>query len=221
VVGPRRTGSRADPRGLVDQGRRGAATFLGATPERLLYKRGLQFFTEALAGTFRRSQSDFAAELLRSPKEHEEHQPVLDAILERLAPHAEQLEYRPNPELRELPSLLHLRTPIAGRLRAPKHILELVADLHPTPAVGGVPTTQALQWIAEHERHERGWYAGPIGWFDAAGDGEFMVALRSGIVEGNTVTAFAGAGIVQGSDPESEFAETELKFTALLDALRH
>jgi isochorismate synthase len=200
--------------------RMGAATFVGASPERLMKKHGENFSTEALAGTFRRGQSDFAAELLRSPKEHEEHRPVLSAILERLAPFAERVEYPASPELRELPQLMHLRTPIEGRLRTAVHVLDLVRALHPTPAVGGVPTNEALEWIARQEAHERGWYAGPVGWFDAAGDGEFVVALRSGVIEGSTLTAYAGAGIVHGSDPASEYAETELKFTAILHALR-
>lgn len=198
----------------------GSATFMGATPELLVKKFGLDVATEALAGTFRRVQADFAAELLRSPKEHDEHRPVLQAILDQLRPFTERIDYPSGPELRELPQLLHLRTPIQARLRSPMHVLDLVRALHPTPAVGGAPTQEALNWIDHSEPYERGWYAGPVGWFDRTGDGEFVVALRSGVLQGNRATAYAGAGIVQGSDPLSEYRETELKFAALLSGLR-
>jgi menaquinone-specific isochorismate synthase len=97
--------------------------------------------------------------------------------------------------------------------------LRLAERLHPTPAVGGVPTDDALRWIADHEPTERGWYAAPIGWFDDAGDGEFDVALRSGVLLGDEAFLFAGAGIVQHSDPASEYAETELKLASLSSAL--
>jgi isochorismate synthase EntC len=115
--------------------------------------------------------------------------------------------------------VLHLRTPVLAELREPHHVLELVERLHPTPAVGGVPRTEALAWIAEHERRPRGWYAGPVGWFDAAGDGEFSVALRSGLLLGSTAHLYAGGGIVADSDAAGELAETQLKLAALLDAL--
>ncbi|MCA9642967.1 MAG: chorismate-binding protein, partial [Myxococcales bacterium] len=94
-----------------------------------------------------------------------------------------------------------------------------VEALHPTPAVGGVPRQFALDFLSEHEALERGWYAGPLGWYDAAGDGEFWVGLRSGVFSGNEAHLFAGAGIVRGSETESEFAETEVKLTSLLRAL--
>jgi isochorismate synthase EntC len=98
-------------------------------------------------------------------------------------------------------------------------VLDLVDALHPTPAVGGVPTASALDWIATHEPAPRGWYAGPVGWFDAAGDGEFAVALRSGLLVGNRAYVYAGAGIVAESDADAEYAETDLKQRALLGAL--
>jgi isochorismate synthase EntC len=115
--------------------------------------------------------------------------------------------------------VVHLRTRISGVLREPLHVLELVERLHPTPAVGGVPTARALSWIAEHEPDERGWYAGPIGWVDAQGDGAFAVALRSGLLENHRASLYAGAGIVQGSDARSELNETRWKLQALLGAL--
>ena len=121
--------------------------------------------------------------------------------------------------MRTLRQILHLHTPITGELAADAHVLDLVAALHPTPAVGGTPTADAVAWIAAHEPTPRGWYASPVGWFDAAGDGEFAVAIRSGLLAGTTATLFAGAGIVAASDPAAELAETELKLRALSDAL--
>ena len=129
------------------------------------------------------------------------------------------LSYPSRPEVRRLRHVLHLRTPIIARLHDPCHVLELVARLHPTPAVGGVPTEAALAWIREHEPDERGWYAGPVGWLDAEGDGSFAVALRSGVLEPGRVHLYAGNGIVRGSHAESELAETRLKLASLLAAL--
>lgn len=200
--------------------RLGKAAFVGATPERLVRKQDLRVESEALAGTFRTAGSPLAAELLRSPKEHDEHTPVLHAIVAALGPLCRELSHPPRPELRELPDLLHLSTPISGTLNERLHVLDLVERLHPTPAVGGVPTDVALSWIRTHEPGERGWYAGPIGWFDGKGDGDFQVALRSGLLEGSRATLFAGGGIVSGSEPHSEYAETELKLRALFGALR-
>lgn len=201
--------------------KRGAFTFCGATPERLVKKEQLQISTEALAGTFRRTGSDYGRELLRSPKEHEEHQPVLDAITSALRPLCARLDFPAQPEICELAHLLHLRTPITGQLKAPTHVLSLVAELHPTPAVGGVPKETATAFIAEHESFERGWYAGPIGWFNSQGDGDFSVALRSGVLNGARAFLFAGAGIVAGSEPQTEFAETQLKLRSLRTSLRY
>lgn len=200
--------------------KRGDHTFCGASPERLLRKQGLSLATEALAGTFNRTQGNYAAELLRSPKEHEEHLPVKRAILQTLEPLCTRLEYPPQPEICELPHLLHLKTPISGQLKSPLHILRLVAQLHPTPAVGGVPRELASRWIAEKERAERGWYAGPVGYFDSAGDGDFFVALRSGVINERRAFLFAGAGIVSGSKPQTEYAETQLKLRSLRASLR-
>jgi menaquinone-specific isochorismate synthase len=198
--------------------RRGAATFLGATPERLLARRGLSLETEALAGSIRPGPAT-ARRLLASGKDHHEHELVVRDLLRVLEPLARSLEYSGQPRVQELRHVLHLRTPVLAELREPHHVLELVERLHPTPAVGGVPRTEALAWIAEHERRPRGWYAGPVGWFDAAGDGEFSVALRSGLLLGSTAHLYAGGGIVADSDAAGELAETQLKLAALLDAL--
>ena len=100
-----------------------------------------------------------------------------------------------------------------------RHVLELVAALHPTPAVGGVPTDAAMRWIATREQAPRGWYAAPFGWFDAQGDGRFVVALRSGLIAGDHAYVYAGAGVVRDSEPAAEYDETELKMQPVLGAL--
>ncbi len=196
--------------------RRGA--FLGATPERLIARFGRRIETEALAGSIGGGDGR-AARLLASAKDRHEHTLVVDEIVRRLAPLCGRLSLPAAPGIRELRDVLHLRTPIAGTLAAPRHVLELVEALHPTPAVGGLPSPAAMRWIQEHESVSRGWYASPVGWFDADGDGEFAVALRCCALRGSRAYLYAGAGIVAGSDPDLEYHETELKRRALLSAL--
>ena len=147
---------------------------------------------------------------------------MVRAIAAALAPRCETLVVPAQPIVRQLGAINHLLTPISGRLRVRTHILELAAALHPTPAVGGAPVAPAQRWIGAHEPVARGWYAGPVGWFDAAGDGELAVALRSGVLAGGgrQATLFAGAGIVAASDPAAEWVETELKLDSLSRALR-
>jgi isochorismate synthase len=195
---------------------RGDATFLGATPELLISRRGSAVLSEALAGTTAHGE---AARMMASAKEREEHQLVVQAVLAALQPFCDSLRCAPEPSVRELPNVLHMQTPIEGHLREPVHILDLVRALHPTPAVGGVPTERAIRWITEHEALSRGWYSAPVGWVDASGDGEFVVALRSGLLRDGKAWVYAGAGIMADSDPDSEYAETELKMQALLGAL--
>ncbi len=195
---------------------RDGAAFLGATPERLIERRGAVVSTEALAGSIARGRAE---DLLSSRKDLEEHRLVVDAIVEGLRPHCTQVSVGSEPRIRDLPNLLHMQTPIEGRAREGVDVLALVEALHPTPAVGGVPTAEAMRWIAEHEAAPRGWYGGPFGWLDAAGDGAFVVALRSGVVRGDRVFVYAGAGIMEGSDPLAEYDETALKMQALLGAL--
>ena len=194
----------------------GDAAFLGATPELLISRRGSLVLSEALAGS---TEHGDAARMMTSSKEREEHQLVVQAILEALKPFCDSLHAASEPTVRELPNMLHMQTPIDGHLREPTHILSLVQALHPTPAVGGVPTKAAIQWIAEHEALGRGWYSAPVGWTDATGDGEFVVALRSGLLRDGKAWVYAGAGIMADSDPDAEYAETELKMQALLGAL--
>lgn len=207
--------------------RKNGVSFLGATPERLIRKEGAVLSTEALAGSIgspgratEDERTTLAAELLSSEKDRDEHAIVVDAIRGNLEPLCAGLTIEDVPTVRSFKHVLHLQTPIQGTLSSPdSHVLDIVARLHPTPSVGGVPSQEAVCWIGEHEPIERGWYAGPIGWFDESGDGEFAVALRCGLLDGERLHLYAGAGIVRDSDPHNEYVETDIKQLALLRAL--
>jgi menaquinone-specific isochorismate synthase len=199
------------------------AVFLGASPERLVGKEGLTFATDALAGSApmpeSRGEEDCgvsALGLIADPKERSEHAFVVDAMRRQLAPLCQEFHCPASPRVLRLRHVMHMHTPIRGLLQRRLHVLDLVKALHPTPAVGGVPTEAALQWIAENEPVSRGWYAGPVGWFDRRGDGEFAVALRCGVFRDGRAFLFAGAGIVEQSDPAAEYEETTVKQQALL-----
>ena len=210
---------RQDPGSTVFGFRFGTARFVGASPERLVRQSGLEIETEAVAGSAPANGASSRAELLGSSKNRWEHELVVDTLKRRLDPLCTRLELEPAPAVRALRRVIHLWTPIRGRLREPRHILELVGHLHPSPAVGGVPVQGASDWILRHEPHARGWYSGPVGWFDAAGNGDFAVALRSGLLREKRAYLFAGSGIVQRSDADEELRETELKLSTLRSAL--
>jgi isochorismate synthase len=212
------------PESTVFAFRRGTATFIGATPERLVRAEGRTYRTAAVAGSIRRGadpteDAALAAELLASEKEREEHAVVVRAIRRQLAPISERLEIAPEPGVLVLRHVQHLVTEIAGTLRVQEGLLALAGRLHPTPAVGGEPRDLALAMIDEHEGFDRGWYAGPVGWLSADGDGELMVALRCGLVEDRRVTLYAGCGIVADSDPDREWEESRIKMRAVAAAL--
>ena len=199
-------------------------SFIGASPERLVRVAAGRMHTEALAGSAPRgfSASEDAAlarALQQSDKDLREHRIVIGSIARRLADLGITLEHAPQPRVLGLANVQHLHTPISAPLPAGVHILDLVERLHPTPAVGGTPRAAAVAAIPRLEPFQRGPYAGPIGWVDHRGGGEFFVGIRSALIDGNTATTYAGAGIVAGSSPENEFAETELKFKALRDVL--
>lgn len=196
----------------------GERTFVGGTPECLVKRSGSLVETEALAGTAAKS-SEAARELFASGKDQEEHRYVVDAIRQALAPVCSRLDVASAPHIKELPRLLHLCTPISGELDAPLNVLELVARLHPTPAVCGAPTEEAFRFIVRHEAAPRGWYAAPFGWVDQTGDGHFVVGLRSALLHGKNVHLYAGAGIVRASEPRLEYEETELKLESIRSAL--
>ncbi len=199
--------------------RLGGDVFLGATPERLIGRTADEVRTEALAGSVSAESPEREERLLKSLKEEVEHDFVVRAIVEALEPLCDRLEYPREPRVQRLRHVLHLQTPFVGRLRSPVHVLELVERMHPTPAVGGWPRSEALAWIDREEPGSRGWYAAPVGWFDDRGDGEFGVALRSALIHNGRAHLFAGAGIVAGSDAAAEYEETEVKLRTMLDAL--
>jgi menaquinone-specific isochorismate synthase len=199
-------------------------SFIGASPERLVRVAHGRLHTEALAGSAPRGRSAsedarLARALQQDEKERREHQLVIDAIGSRLADLGIAIEYPGSPRLLGLANVQHLHTPVSAAVPAGVHLLDLVERLHPTPAVGGSPRDPAVAAIARMEPFDRGLYAGPLGWIDHRGGGEVFVGLRSALVDGRNAVAYAGAGIVAGSEPEKEFAETELKFQALVQGL--
>ncbi len=160
----------------------------------------------ALAGSAPRGATGeedrhLGSELLYSAKNREEHEIVTTTIRDSLASLCSRIWITDTPELLRLKNIQHLQTAIVGELLPGRSMLEALHALHPTPAVGGSPTEQALAFIRAHENLDRGWYAGPIGWIDLRGNGEFAVALRSALLEKNQATLFAGCGIVRDSDP--------------------
>jgi isochorismate synthase len=204
--------------------RRGGACFLGATPERLVRLEDRRVSVACLAGSSRRGaneQEDAAIgeELLADPKERSEHALVLGMILRALAPLCGDVHAPSEPSVMRMPNVQHLYTPVEATLRGDAGVLDLAARLHPTPAVGGVPTAAALDAIREHEPFDRGWYAGPIGWMDARRNGEFAVAIRSGLVRGAEARLYAGCGIVRDSAPGREWEESLMKLRPMLCAL--
>ncbi|MFT3693191.1 MAG: isochorismate synthase [Kofleriaceae bacterium] len=194
----------------------GGGTFVAATPERLVRVDGDRVSCDGLAGTIARG--DGAEEmLLGSAKDRNEHRIVVDAITGALGRFGE-VTAPEVPGIKTLRHVLHLHTPITAKLREHHHVLELVDVLHPTPAMGGTPPQVAREWILSREA-PRGWYSAPVGWFDLEGNGEFAVAIRSGVIDGSHAYLYAGSGIVAGSDPERELAETDVKLRPMLGAL--
>ncbi len=198
--------------------------FVGASPELLVRRRGRVATSRPMAGTVPQgdgaiAEPDGLARLTGSPKEAVEHRLVVDAVAEGLAKVADRVEVG-RPEVVRLATVAHLATEITADLTGPlPTALELAGLLHPTPAVGGSPRDAALAAIAALEPFDRGCYAGPVGWVDRAGDGEWAVALRGATLQGRRARLVAGAGIVPGSDPDAEWAETEHKLRAMLEVL--
>jgi menaquinone-specific isochorismate synthase len=198
----------------------------GATPELLVRRERGLVTSRVLAGTIRRTGDDerdlaLAATLARSSKDLEEHEYAVRSVAESLAPHCSSMNVPEAPFVLHLPNVMHLATDVAGVVPDTdgSTVLELAAALHPSAAVGGTPTKVAVEMIEEIEGMDRGRYAGPVGWMDASGDGEFGIALRSAEYSGTRVRLFAGCGIVADSDPEAELAEAQAKFVPVRDAL--
>jgi menaquinone-specific isochorismate synthase len=198
--------------------------FLGASPERLVSLQAQELITDALAGSAPRGQTlsadaALSRDLLNSEKDLREHQVIVDFIDQHLA--KLQINPRPSspPHLLKLPNIQHLQTLISARVPAELHVLDILAQLHPTPAVAGAPREIACEQIRRHESFDRQLYAAPLGWVDHQGNGEFIVGIRSALINGCHTRLYAGAGIVAGSDPERELAEISLKLQTLLAAL--
>ncbi|MGW4798622.1 isochorismate synthase [Nonomuraea sp. NPDC004297] len=200
------------------------AGLVGATPELLIRRTGQEIESLVLAGTTPRGSGpadDIArgAALFASQKDRHEHECAIDSVRQTLAPLCSALTTPDEPELLVLPNVQHLASHVTGRLADGASVLDVVAAMHPTAAVGGTPTTTAIQVIRELEGMDRAGYAGPVGWIDANGDGEWGIALRSGLVQGRRARLFAGGGIMGDSDPAAELAEAQAKFRVMQYAL--
>ena len=197
--------------------------FVGASPELLVRLDGHDVRADSLAGSMGRGATPDedaarAAQLLASAKDRAEHEIVREALCGGMAELCDDVVSAPEPSILTLPHVHHLHTPVRARLRPGGSLLRLVAELHPTPAVGGAPREVALRFIREHECLDRGWYAAPVGWL--GGDrGEFAVALRSALVAGNEAWLFTGCGVVEDSSPQGEYDESLLKLRPMQLAL--
>ncbi|MCD9622518.1 isochorismate synthase [Rhabdothermincola salaria] len=199
--------------------------FVGATPELLVARAGDRVLAHPMAGTAPRSgdpsaDARLAAGLLASTNTRDEHRHTIDMVHDTLLPWCSYLDEEAEPQIVAMANVQHLATRLEGRLSSPPaSVLELVGALHPTPAVGGSPRDVALDLIAELEDLDRGRYAGPVGWVDAAGNGTWAVGIRSAELHGTTARLYAGVGVVADSDPAAELAETRAKLQALLSAV--
>jgi salicylate biosynthesis isochorismate synthase len=203
---------------------RGDATFIAASPELLIRREGQRASTVALAGSIRRSadpavDDHLGEQLLHSEKDREENAIVARRIARALKPYAVWVTAAAEPALVRVANIQHLALPIRAQLASPAGAIELAGLLHPTPAVGGEPGDVACALIPALEGLDRGWYAGPVGWTDGSGDGEFCVALRCALLRGRLAHLYSGCGIVRDSDPAAELAESEVKLEALLPML--
>lgn len=202
----------------------GRQLFFGATPERLVEITDGRVLSACIAGSIKRGQSEeedqaLGDELLNDPKNLEEHQYVVDMIRAVFEANCTEIQIPTRPELLKIRDIQHLHTSVEATLKEGSTIFEFVEALHPTPALGGVPTADALAIIQQEEQINRGYYAGPIGWVDAFGDGEFAVAIRSALVEDDQAYLYAGGGIVADSEVDKEYEETWVKFRPVLRAL--
>ena len=199
--------------------------FVGASPELLVSRTGDVVRSQPMAGTAPRTgdplaDARLAASLLASAKDRAEHQITIDTVLDTLLGFCSYADVEPEPSVVPLANVQHLASLVEGRLSSPAApILQLVAALHPTPAVCGWPRQEALDAIARHEGFDRGRYAGAVGWVDGRGDGRFAVAVRCAELDGRRARLMAGNGIVADSDPATELAETRAKFQAVLAAV--
>lgn len=202
----------------------GSHTLFGSSPEQLIKRVGLTILTGALAGSIERGESpihdeELATELISRPKDQQEHSLVKNEIISDIDPYCAAV-FADEQRVKKLDSVQHLYSPITGLLSNPVHVLELVEAIHPSPAVGGIPTKRAKEIIEDSEQFERGWYASPVGWFDLNGNGDFVVSIRSAVRTEQEAVLYAGAGIVEKSQPDLEWDEVQLKYQPVLDVLK-
>lgn len=198
--------------------------FIGASPERLIKKKNEEFLTTCLAGSIRRGKTpsedeQLANELLTDRKNLHEHDVVVQMIKHAMKESCTSISSPSHPDILKMRDIQHLYTPVKGKAKEDVSLLTVVDRLHPTPALGGQPKQKAYEIIRELEILDRGWYGSPVGWLDTKDNGEFAVAIRSGLVNGKNASLFAGCGIVGDSEPESEYKETMIKFRPMLSAL--
>ncbi|HAM79323.1 isochorismate synthase [Ornithinibacillus bavariensis] len=203
---------------------KGTDCFVGASPERLIKLEGNQLLSTCLAGTAPRGRNELeddkiGYQLLHDEKNLQEHDFVVQMIKNSVEEFCQKMEIPKKPVLYRLRNLQHLYTPVRGIFKEGYSIFDVIEKLHPTPALGGEPRKEALSYIRESELLDRGWYGAPFGWIDSNQNGEFAVAIRSGLIQGNTASLFAGCGVVRSSDPEAEFEETRIKFLPMLTVL--
>ncbi|WP_444935835.1 isochorismate synthase [Microbulbifer sp. JMSA004] len=204
---------------------RGKSCFLGASPERLAAGKDGRISTVALAGSAPRGKdpaTDYklGISLLDSDKDRFEHDLVVQHLLSILRKYCHSVAEPEPPQLCKLKQIQHLLTPLEGLVKDGVNLLDILSDLHPSAAVGGLPRKKALKYIRENEDLDRGWYAGPVGWLNAEGEGEFAVALRSALITPGKVTLFAGCGLVEASLPAHEYRESCIKMRVIRDAIR-
>lgn len=198
--------------------------FIGATPERLIRIEDDQLLSTCIAGTAPRGQTNeedehIAQALFTDAKNRDEHDYVVKMIKNSIQNYCTNIEIPKEPFVYPFKNLHHLYTPVNATLKAGHSILDIVKQLHPTPALGGVPREKSLDFIREFELLDRGWYGAPIGWFDNNDNGEFAVAIRSGLIQDDEASLFAGCGVMKDSDPHEEYEETNIKFLPMLSVM--
>lgn len=203
----------------------GEDCFVGATPERLVKVEKEKMLSTCLAGTSPRGKTseedeELSRRFLHDEKNLQEHDFVVQMIRQGIEKYCVNIDIPKKPVVYKLKNLQHLYTPVKATLKNDATIFDIVKQLHPTPALGGTPTEDALSFIRSHELLDRGWYGAPIGWIDSNHYGEFVVAIRSGLIQGNEASLFAGCGIVEDSDIEEEYEETNMKFLPMLNVFQ-
>jgi len=203
----------------------GEDCFVGATPERLVKVEKENMLSDCIAGTLPRGKTKkedemLSHQLLNDQKNLEEHDFVVQMIRKGIEEHCTNIDIPNTPTIYKLKNLQHLYTPVKAKIKKEATVFDIIKKLHPTPALGGTPTKDALAFIRSHELLDRGWYGAPIGWVDSNQNGEFVVGIRSGLIQEDEASLFAGCGIVKDSDIDAEYQETGMKFLPMLNVLQ-